>query len=76
MVGLAFGVYHSTSPSFMITRIWLGARGDLPWRLMAFLADAHKERGVLRQNGAQYEFRHAELAAYLARARRSGSVRR
>ena len=68
VVGLAFGVYHATSPSFMIARAWLRLRGDLPWRFMAFLADAHKERGVLRQSGAVYEFRHAEIALYLKRA--------
>jgi hypothetical protein len=32
----------------------------LPWRLMAFLADAHR-RGVLRQVGSVYQFRHIEL---------------
>jgi hypothetical protein len=36
----------------------------LPWSLMAFLEDAHR-RGVLRQVGATYEFRHAALQTYL-----------
>jgi TIR domain/NACHT domain len=72
VVGLAFGMYHATSPSFLIARVWLSLRAELPWHLMAFLADAHKERGVLRQNGAVYEFRHAEIKRYLAaRARES-----
>jgi hypothetical protein len=34
---------------------------------MRFLADAH-QRGVLRQAGAVYQFRHAELQRHLARA--------
>jgi hypothetical protein len=32
---------------------------------MAFLEDAHR-RGVLRQVGAVYQFRHAKLQQYLA----------
>ena len=40
-------------------------RNRLPWQLMAFLADAH-QRGVLRQAGAVYQFRHIELQHRLA----------
>lgn len=47
------------------TRLWLCATGRLPWRLMAFLDDAHR-RGVLRQAGAVYQFRHARLQEQLA----------
>jgi hypothetical protein len=47
------------------TRLWLCAAGRLPWRLMAFLDDAHR-RGVLRQAGAVYQFRHARLQEQLA----------
>jgi hypothetical protein len=67
VVGLAFGAYHATSPSFLVARVWLRLRGDLPWGFMAFLTDAHAQRGVLRENGAVYEFRHLEIAKYLAR---------
>jgi hypothetical protein len=73
IVGLAFGAYHATSPSFLIARVWLSLRGELPWRFMAFLTDAHLERGVLRENGAVYEFRHLEIAKYLARKHPAGS---
>ncbi|MCA1603230.1 MAG: hypothetical protein LC776_16870 [Acidobacteria bacterium] len=38
----------------------LALRGHAPWRLTAFLDDAHK-RGVLRQTGTTYQFRHALL---------------
>jgi hypothetical protein len=73
IVGLVFGVYHSASPGFLITRIWLSAHGELPWRYMDFLDDAHKIRRVLRQNGARYEFSHRELEEYLKRAAESES---
>jgi hypothetical protein len=52
---------------FTLTRVWAALPPSrLPWRLMAFLVDAH-ERGVLRQAGAAYQFRHAELQRCLAR---------
>ena len=45
---------------FILARLWLAARGKLPLRTMAFLRDAHY-RGLLRQVGAVYQFRHNEL---------------
>jgi YVTN family beta-propeller protein len=39
-------------------------RDQLPIRLLRFLEDAHR-RGVLRQSGMTYEFRHARLAGHL-----------
>ncbi|CAM5530975.1 NACHT domain-containing protein [Streptomyces abikoensis] len=50
---------------FLLARTWFALRGKLPWRLMAFLDDAHR-RGVLRQVGAVYQFRHARLQDRLA----------
>ena len=50
---------------FVMTRLWLGLRGRLPLRAMAFLDDAHR-RGVLRQFGAVYQFRHGRLQDHLA----------
>ncbi|MGH3168746.1 MAG: hypothetical protein ACRDN0_23055, partial [Trebonia sp.] len=38
-------------------RLLLPLSGKLPWRTRAFLRDAH-DRGVLRQAGAYYQFRH------------------
>ncbi|MFI6408163.1 NACHT domain-containing protein [Streptomyces sp. NPDC050548] len=46
-------------------RIWLAVTGRAPWRLMKFLDEAHR-RGVLRQSGAHYEFRHRRLQERLA----------
>jgi hypothetical protein len=51
---------------FSVARAWLATRGRLPWRLMDSLGWAHS-RGVLRQAGAVYEFRHARLQQRLAR---------
>jgi hypothetical protein len=52
-------------PSYEVARIWLALRHRLPWWLMGFLADAHR-RGVLRQAGAVYQFRHIDLQHWLA----------
>ncbi|ONI75139.1 hypothetical protein ALI144C_41060 [Actinosynnema sp. ALI-1.44] len=46
-------------------RIWLPLTGRLPWEVAAFLDDACR-RGVLRQAGAVYQFRHARLQDFLA----------
>ncbi|MCT9093579.1 helix-turn-helix domain-containing protein [Streptomyces sp. ASQP_92] len=51
----------------VFSRIWLPLTGRLPWSVVAFLEDAHR-RGVLRQAGAVYQFRHARLQHHLARA--------
>ena len=69
LVGLAFGLGLSMGrtawPSYMLTRVWLAFRHQLPWSLMRFLEDAH-QRGILRQTGAVYQFRHIELQHRLA----------
>ncbi|HXL88966.1 MAG TPA: hypothetical protein VN969_08305 [Streptosporangiaceae bacterium] len=65
-VGLAFGFVRATYGRFFLARTWLAMRGDLPWRLMTFLRRAHEDYGVLRQNGASYEFRATDLQHRLA----------
>lgn len=47
-----------------VARVVLAATGGLPWRTMAFLEDAHA-RGVLRQTGGVFQFRHASLQEHL-----------
>lgn len=64
--GLAVGLGQTAWGAFVLTRVWLAARGRIPFDLMAFLADAHEKRGVLRQVGAVYQFRHIELQRRLA----------
>jgi hypothetical protein len=50
---------------WLIARTWLSLTGRLPWPIMTFLTDAHR-RGVLRQAGGVYQFRHARLQNHLA----------
>lgn len=50
-----------------VARVWLALTGRLPWRIMTFLDEAHR-RGVLRQSGAHYEFRHLRMQQRLASA--------
>ena len=59
----------------LLSRIWLPLTGRLPWALMTFLEDAY-QRGVLRQAGAVYQFRHARLQHHLARTHRRRVSRR
>jgi predicted negative regulator of RcsB-dependent stress response len=51
---------------FRAAHILLATQGWLPWRLWAFLDDAHS-RGALRQAGTTWQFRHALLQDHLAR---------
>jgi hypothetical protein len=54
-----------TWPRYVIARIWLALGGDLPWRLMPFLAHAY-DVTALRQVGGVYQFRHKELQEHLS----------
>ncbi|WP_327330334.1 NACHT domain-containing protein [Streptomyces sp. NBC_01208] len=57
-----------------MARFWLPLTRRLPWDTAAFLDDAYR-RGVLRQAGAVYQFRHIRLQQHLARVHgRSGRV--
>lgn len=53
----------------LLSRVWLPLTGRLPWTVIAFLDDAY-HRGVLRQAGAVYQFRHARLQNHLSTAGR------
>jgi hypothetical protein len=64
VVGLRVGLLNTSWGGFAIARVWLALRRRLPLRVMAFLDDAHR-RGVLRQVGAAYQFRHANIFANL-----------
>ncbi|WP_371675948.1 trypsin-like peptidase domain-containing protein [Streptomyces sp. NBC_01276] len=70
--GLAYGLAFTAWGQWVaLARIWLPLTGQLPWRLVAFLDDAC-ERDVLRQAGAVYQFRHAQLQDHLTRVHRAG----
>jgi hypothetical protein len=75
VVGGCFGVGIGLSVlvtrawgNYFVHHVWLAATGRLPWRLMHFLDDAHR-RGVLRQTGGVYQFRHARVQERLAALR-------
>ncbi|WP_329048564.1 NACHT domain-containing protein [Amycolatopsis sp. NBC_01488] len=63
-IGLAVLVTRAWG-TYFVQHVWLAATGRLPWRLMHFLDDAHR-RGVLRQAGGVYQFRHARVQERLA----------
>ncbi|MEV7018184.1 NACHT domain-containing protein [Streptomyces sp. NPDC093991] len=63
---LLFAFGASAWGGFTLARLYFWATGRLPWRLLPFLEDAHA-RGVLRQAGGVYRFRHIELRNRLAR---------
>ncbi|MFC4611526.1 NACHT domain-containing protein [Streptomyces maoxianensis] len=67
--GLVFGLLTRLMKSawsqwLLLARIWLPLTGHLPWAVTAFLHDAH-QRGILRQTGAVYQFRHARVQDHL-----------
>jgi transcriptional regulator with XRE-family HTH domain len=68
--GLGYALSFTAWGQWVIfARLWLPLTGRLPWDVMAFLDDAY-QRGVLRQSGAVYQFRHARLQDRLSTARR------
>ena len=66
-VTLGFGatLVQSAWTRWLIARMWLFGSRQVPWHLLRFLEGAHR-RGVLRQSGAAYQFRHLELQHRLA----------
>ncbi|MEU3910150.1 NACHT domain-containing protein [Streptomyces sp. NPDC029721] len=67
LIGHVIGLSGSVWWQFLVARFVLALSGHVPWRLMAFMADAHQRRGVLRQMGAVYQFRHFDLQRHLSR---------
>ncbi|GAA1287713.1 hypothetical protein [Saccharothrix xinjiangensis] len=65
--GLGY-VVGNASVLYAASLAWWALCGRLPWRLVRFLDDAHR-RGVLRQTGAIYQFRHTRLQQHLAEER-------
>lgn len=61
-------IYYSSWLPFTVTRWYLAIQCEFPRNLMGFLLDAHERRGVLRQVGGVYQFRHLDLQRYLAEA--------
>ena len=59
VIALVLG-FTAVWPRYLLTRVWLAAHRRVPWRLVAFLEHANRI-GILRQVGAVYQFRHANL---------------
>ncbi|WP_157563368.1 hypothetical protein [Micromonospora chokoriensis] len=57
--------FTSSYGRYTLGRTASALRGNLPFRLFGFLEDA-RDRGVLRQAGPRFEFRHAMLQDFLA----------
>ncbi|MFF4092869.1 helix-turn-helix domain-containing protein [Streptomyces sp. NPDC001834] len=83
LIGAVGGVGGALSYAFSFTawgqwvilsRVWLPLTGKLPWDTVAFLDDAY-HRGVLRQTGAVYQFRHIRLQHHLGRSYRERQAR-
>jgi len=68
--GLAFGLTSGSMPTVSFTELVLATTGAGRVKFMRVLEDAH-HRQVLRQAGAVYQFRHAELQNHLAEIHRS-----
>jgi hypothetical protein len=70
MAGITFGLavaftYTTWGQWLILSSVYLPASRRLPWQIMEFLRDAH-ERGVLRQAGGYYRYRHARLRDRIA----------
>ncbi|MFH8293036.1 hypothetical protein [Streptomyces sp. NPDC018059] len=70
LVTIAIVLFRTASAPWFIARHYYAARRLLPRNLLAFLRDAHENRGVLRQVGAVYQFRHLHLQHQLGAGRR------
>lgn len=66
-LGLATAYTRTAWGPYTLALRRLSRRHGLPRDLMAFLQDAHENRGVLRQVGSVHQFRHIELQRRLAR---------
>jgi hypothetical protein len=65
VIGLAIATSLTAWGGWLVfARVWLPLTGRLPWSVVGFLDDACR-RGVLRQVGAVYQFRHARLQDHL-----------
>jgi hypothetical protein len=65
VLGLTVTLTVSSWGQFVVAALWRPLGRDTPLDVMGLLREAH-ERGVLRQNGVYYQFRHDLLAEHLA----------
>ena len=60
-------LHRTASAPWFLARHYYAFRRVLPRDLLTFLQDAHENRGVLRQVGSVYQFRHLDLQRQLYR---------
>ncbi|MET7391891.1 NACHT domain-containing protein [Dactylosporangium sp. NPDC005572] len=66
---VVIGISGTAWGALMTARVWLALSGRLPLPLFDFLEDAHR-RGILRQVGPVWQFKHILLRDELADSRR------
>ncbi|GGU75115.1 hypothetical protein GCM10010211_46370 [Streptomyces albospinus] len=71
MIALGAATMTAWGRWVVLARIWLPLTGRLPRDLDAFLQDAYA-RGILRQVGVVYQFRHVQLRDHLCDVYRKG----
>lgn len=71
LLGIMVGRHHAWL-AYKLTVFRLASKRRLPLRAMAFFDDAHR-LGLLRTEGAYYQFRHIELQQHLANGRHLAS---
>jgi hypothetical protein len=72
-ISVIVACFNTAWPTYVAAHLWFALGRQVPWRFIRFL-DALCDRQVLRQEGATYQFRNAELQEHLAdraRSRRS-----
>lgn len=72
-IATALGILFSATPwgVFVLVCLVLAYRVKAPLRFVPFLKEAHT-RGILRQVGGVYQFRHSKLAEHLTRTAPEG----
>ncbi|MDQ3763725.1 MAG: NACHT domain-containing protein [Actinomycetota bacterium] len=64
-LGMPFAALMTAWPAFLVSHTWFALTARLPWRFWTFLSALHIS-GLLRQEGATYQFRFSELQTLLA----------
>ncbi len=74
IIGFVIAITETVWWRFCASQCIFAFWGIAPLRLMAFLGEA-RDRGVLRQSGVSYQFRHSSLQDQLAHSRSTGWTR-
>ena len=64
-IGVIVACFNTAWPTYFVAHVWFASQGKLPWRFIGFL-DAMCTSQIMRQEGATYQFRNAEIQSGLA----------